>query len=153
MKNSQNQKNSTIDMGEYFKEFIPTDEQREYVRLQAIAGTPQLIIAESILNFQTKKHIDVKTLRKVFRKELDHGTEQMATKAVGVLAKAMQGDNPRAAISAAIFFLKSRKGWSEKVQVEHSGSVDVKQEADDAKSKLFKIAGSESDKPVDKLIN
>ena len=95
--------------------FKPTDEQREVVRQMSSVGTPQEQIAQCI-----NKGIDVKTLRKYFREELDTAAT-IANAAVGGMLydKAMGGDT-----TAMIWWTKSRNRWSEKTETELSGELD-----------------------------
>ncbi len=58
--------------------------------------------------------IDAKTLRKHFRAELDRGTvEANAKVAQSLFQMATQGKN----VAAAIFWMKARAGWREKVEI------------------------------------
>lgn len=58
--------------------FVPTPKQRDQV--EALTGL--LVPQETVARFL---EIDVKTLRKHFRSELDHGREKVAAKLKGVL--------------------------------------------------------------------
>jgi len=89
----------------------PTKERRQLVQLHSTIGTPQNIIA-SILD------IDDKTLRKHYRDELDHATAQAnATIGGALFNKAKGGDT-----TAMIFWMKTRAGWKEKQEVDHTSS-------------------------------
>ena len=86
----------------------PTDEQRRLVRALAGFGVPQDDIA---------KHLDIdpKTLRKHFRSDIDRGAlEANAKVAQSLFQMATQGQN----VAAAIFWMKVRGGWSEKLRAE-----------------------------------
>lgn len=102
------------------KPFTPTKEQRSMVQAMTGYGVPQEDICLVILNPTTGKPIDSKTLRRCFRTELDTGTvianskvaESLYNKALGV---------GQGAVTAAIFWLKTRAGWKEVQVHEHVG--------------------------------
>ena len=84
-------------------EHIPTEGTRQTVRLHALVGTRQEVIADVL-------DIDPKTLRKHYRKELDQALAQAnATIGGKLFRKAADGDT-----SAMIFWLKTRAGFREK---------------------------------------
>jgi hypothetical protein len=88
--------------------YEPTDEQQRTVRAMSGFGIPQDDIA-------TLLEIDLKTLRKHFRHELDRGSiEATAKVAQSLFNMATQGQN----VAAAIFWMKVRGGWSEKIRPE-----------------------------------
>ena len=91
------------------KEHEPTKETRQLVQLHSTIGTPQEIIA-SIMDMEPK------TLRKHYRNELDQATAR-ANAAVGgaLFNKAKSGDT-----AAMIFWMKTRAGWKEKQEVNHT---------------------------------
>tara|TARA_R110000782_G_scaffold218427_1_gene305786 strand:- start:17882 stop:18271 length:390 start_codon:yes stop_codon:yes gene_type:complete len=87
----------------------PTDPKRATVKLHATVGTPQEIIADIL-------SIDAKTLRKHYREELDQSTAKANANIGGALYnKALNGDT-----AAAIFWMKTRGGWSEKTVVDNN---------------------------------
>ena len=89
------------------RRYEPTDEQRRTVKTMAGFGVPHEDIA-------TFLGIDPKTLRKHFRAELDRGTvEANAKVAQSLFQMATQGKN----VAAAIFWMKARAGWREKVEI------------------------------------
>ena len=90
--------------------YKPTEKDRSMVETMAGYGIPQADIA-------TVLKIDLKTLRKHFREELDTGTITANTAMVQNLWRKAMGDGP-SAVTATIFWLKVRAGWSEKVPVE-----------------------------------
>jgi hypothetical protein len=96
----------------------PTAAQRQLVQLHATIGTQQSVIA-SILG------IDPKTLRLHYREELDHAMAQAnATIGGALFNKAKSGDT-----TAMIFWMKTRAGWKERHEVEHTspdGSMSPK---------------------------
>lgn len=80
----------------------PTKSSREKVKNHAIVGTTQATIADIL-------GIDVKTLRKHYREELDYSMAEANSKIGGVLfKKAMKGDT-----ASMIFWMKTRAGWRE----------------------------------------
>lgn len=96
--------------------FEPTDEQRKTVMAMAGYGIPQEGIGTVI-------GIDLKTLRKHFREELDKGDLVATSKVAESLYRmATTGGN----VAAAIFWMKARAGWSEKVTVAGDGTNPLK---------------------------
>jgi transposase-like protein len=88
----------------------PTDAQRQLVQLHATIGTTHEVIASII-------GIDAKTLRKHYREELDQSMAKANAQIGGALFnKAKGGDT-----AAMIFWMKTRAGWREKQEIEHSG--------------------------------
>lgn len=85
------------------KKHEPTKVQQDTVSLHAMVGTPQEDIARVI-------GIDVKTLRKHYRDELDLALcKANATIGGSLFNKAKSGDT-----TAQIFWLKTRAGFKEK---------------------------------------
>jgi transposase-like protein len=94
----------------------PTEAQRQLVQLHATIGTPQKEIARII-------GIDDKTLSKHYREELDLAMAK-ANAAIGgaLFNKAKGGDT-----AAMIFWMKTRAGWREKLEVEQTNfNVNIK---------------------------
>lgn len=90
------------------RRYEPTPEQRRTVRTMAGFGIPQPEVAGFL-------GIDMKTLRKHFREELDRGVvEANAKVAQSLFQMATQGKN----VAAAIFWLKIRAGWRERVEIQ-----------------------------------
>jgi len=93
-------------------------------------GIPQPDIARVI-------GCDPKTLRKHYRDELDTGETKANAMVAQNLFRKATGDG-RESVTAAIFWLKTRARWSEKIEHEHSGGFTFT----DAKSSLDrKLAG------------
>ena len=90
--------------------FDPDAEQRKTVNAMAGYGIPQDDIARVI-------GVDPKTLRKHFRNELDTGETIATAKVAESLYKQATGGN----VAAAIFWMKARAGWSERIINEHGG--------------------------------
>lgn len=90
----------------------PTNEQRQLVQLHCTIGTPQAVIADII-------GIDPKTLRLHYREELDQSSAKAnATIGGALFNKAKGGDT-----AAMIFWMKTRAGWREKSEIDHSGTI------------------------------
>ncbi len=89
-----------------------TAEERSEVTTMTIGGLTQIQIAEVF-----RDGIDVKTLRKHFRKELDIAkAKAIANLGASCYKRAMAGDN-----ASTFFYLKTQGGWKETSAVEHSG--------------------------------
>ena len=83
----------------------PTTGQRRQVNAMAAYGIPQLDIARTI-------GVSDRTLRKHYRDELDLGHVKAHCKVAENLFRIATGTGPKA-VTAAIFWLKTRAGWSE----------------------------------------
>ena len=81
----------------------PTDEQRKSVKAMSAYGIPQDDISKAV-------GITAKTLRKAYRDELDLGHISANSAVVGALYKNALGGN----VTAQIFWLKARMGWSDR---------------------------------------
>lgn len=95
------------------QKFIPTQEQRDMVEDLAGKGLTQTQIAALVAH-----GIDIKTLYKNFRKELDQGKARaIATVSGHLMDKIEKGD------AASIFFyLKTQGRWTERHEVDHSST-------------------------------
>jgi hypothetical protein len=91
----------------------PDPELRRQVEALAGFGTPEADIAGLI-------GIDPKTLRKHYRRELDHGHTKANAKVAENLFRKATGDG-RESVTAAIFWLKARARWKETTLNEHTG--------------------------------
>ena len=93
--------------------FKATPEERKMVEALSGYGVREDEIAQTV-----REGIDPKTLRKHFRRELDHGAAR-ANAAVAQTAykMAVSGQHP----AMTMFYLKCRAGWKEKSILEHSG--------------------------------
>ena len=97
------------------QEFEPTDAERQEVTTMTIGGLTQIQIAECL-----RDGIDVKTLRKHFRQELDIAkAKAIANLGASCYKRAMAGDN-----ASTFFYLKTQGGWKEKSEIEHSGDIN-----------------------------
>ena len=88
--------------------FKPTGTQRQMVEAMAACGIKESDIAVVV-------GITPKTLRRHFRSELDTGHIKATAKVAGNLFRIATG-NGREAVTAAIFWLKTRAGWREPVR-------------------------------------
>ena len=89
----------------------PTDAERQLVQLHSTIGTRQDVIASIV-------GIDAKTLRKHYREELDNASAKAnATVGGALFNKARGGDT-----TAMIFWMKTRAGWREKQEIDHTSS-------------------------------
>lgn len=88
----------------------PTKATRDTVRLHAIVGTRHEMIAQVL-------QVDVKTLYKYYRRELDTARDLANAQVGGALFnKALAGDT-----TAQIFWMKTRARWKEEQIIEHTG--------------------------------
>jgi hypothetical protein len=83
----------------------PNEATRKQVDAMAGYGVPELAISRVLA-------IDVKTLRKYYRHELDTAHIRANTAVAQFLFKKATSDGPQA-ITAAIFWLKTRAGWKD----------------------------------------
>jgi DNA-binding XRE family transcriptional regulator len=88
----------------------PTDEARKMAKTLSGLGVPQDDIATLI-------GVSKPTLHKHYREELDKGMAEANAKVAGSLFNQAVGGNT----SAAIFWMKARANWSEKIITETSG--------------------------------
>lgn len=98
------------------KKYIPTKEQRDHVRVMAAVGMPHELICRQLINPETKKIITQKTLVKAFKKELDEGLATANAMVARSLYQKAISDG-RQSVAAAIFWLKTRAGWKESIDV------------------------------------
>jgi|SRR3981081_3289118 hypothetical protein len=97
--------------------FEPTDDQRRTVEKLSGLGLPQGDIAQVV-------GVDEKTLRKHLRAELDSGTAKANSQVAEFLFDAATGKRGEgsAAITAAIFWAKTRMRWKEVSVTEVTGA-------------------------------
>ena len=122
------------------KPFVPTPEQRSNVKALAGLGMPQ----EQICRLVTNPPLDVKTLRKHFRLEIE--TAEIKLHALmgnftvaNILGMAPPAgtraiDNQHARASLLKFYAKTRMGWKEPVVNRQKEPVDGPIEYQDATS-------------------
>ena len=116
----------------------PDANSRRQVEAMAACGVPEADIGKVM-------GIDPKTLRKHYRHELDTGAIRASARiAQGLYQKAV-GDGPQA-VTASIFWLKTRAGWKDTTAHEISGrdggpiAVEATSDRDLARSILFILA-------------
>lgn len=91
----------------------PDPVQRRQVEAMAAYGIPEPDISRTV-------GIDLKTLRKYYRDELDLGTTKANAQVAGFLFNSAKNGN----VTAQIFWLKTRARWRETpVELQHSGSI------------------------------
>jgi len=91
----------------------PTDEARRVVWEMTAFGIPQERVAHAL-------GIDRSTLLKYYREELDSAADAAVTNVARNLYSKAIGDG-REAMTAAIFFLKTRGKWSERDKDDRQG--------------------------------
>lgn len=99
------------------REHLPEPSQRRQVEAMAGYGVPEANIARVL-------GIDPKTLRKHYREELDTGHIFANARVAESLFRKATGDG-RQAVTAAIFWLKTRAGWKETSVQELSARVEA----------------------------
>jgi len=87
------------------KQHVPTEASRLRVRDMTRRGATQPVVAAAL-------GIEEKCLRRHYRDELDVGLAEANTAVAGNLFRIATGDGP-GAVTAAIFWLKTRGGWRE----------------------------------------
>ena len=95
----------------------PTDPHKKLALTLSGYGVPQEEIARQI-------GINAETLRLHYREQLDSGTAQANAQIAASLFRKATSDGPQSA-AAAMFWLKTRAGWKETTNIEHSGAVSV----------------------------
>ncbi len=95
----------------------PDEASRATVAGMAGAGITQAAIASAI-------GLAEPALRKHYRHELDNGGALATAKVAGNLFRMATGEG-REAVTAAIFWMKTRAGWREKSEVEVTGKDGV----------------------------
>jgi hypothetical protein len=101
----------------------PEAQHRRQVEAMTAYGVPEAVIARVLA-------IDPKTLRKHYREELDIGQVKATARVAESLFRKALGDGSQA-VTAAIFWLKTRGGWRETPQTHQVGIVDVRQLSDE----------------------
>lgn len=104
--------------------FVPTKEQALKVQIMAGCGAPHEMIADQIVNPATQAPVDEKTLRKVFRAELDGGKAVANGLVAQSLFKKATGNGPQS-VTAAIFWLKAQAGWKDRMHVQLEGNMGI----------------------------
>lgn len=112
-----------------FVKFVPTREQRTIVELACGFGYTQPQICRLIINPQTGKGVDEKTLRENFREELDAGADKATFAVLNNLYNMATKPGPQGA-STAMFWAKTRAGFRENVDHNHLHQGTVKHDHD-----------------------
>ena len=110
--------------------FLPTKRQRDEVAVLVAAGVPYETIARLIENPRTKRPITAKTLMASFRAELDDGGQRAHSRVAKSLFDKATGNGTQA-VTAAIWWTKTRMGWRETI-VNENHNIDDTSEADKA---------------------
>ena len=115
------------------KTFAPTPEQRGQVKILVGLGIPQEQICLLVINPQTGKPLDPKSLRKHFKREIAISTTELHARVSNFIVSSIFGMTPPAGTVAidnqhvrgalAIFFAKTRMGWKETVVNRHEEHV------------------------------
>ena len=96
--------------------FKPTRQEREAVNLMTAVGITQIDVARV-----TRNGIDVKTLRKHFREEIDTAAIKANARIGGAMFnKALNGD-----VSAMKYWLGARAGWKDDKQEQVNNNLFV----------------------------
>ena len=98
--------------------YKPTDVERSQVKMMVISGITQEMIAACM---NDGKGIDVKTLRKYYKPELD------TAKAIAVanMGRKLYERGIKGSTTDAIFYLKTQGGWKETSVVEGNVNIGV----------------------------
>lgn len=106
--------------------YVPTEEDKMRVKLLAGYGVPREGIAKII-------GIGISRLRENFSEELELGVTEANAKVAQNLFRMATGDD-RAALTAAIFWMKTRAGWRERPQ-EIEVTVQNEERTDDDRAR------------------
>lgn len=114
--------------------YVPMDAERTLIQALAAFGVPQDSMVLELWSARREllkkagepvpdgKPISLKLLRRAYRAELDTGLDRANGRVAESLYKrAIDLKHPQGAISA-MFWMKTRGGWSEKVRVEQTGA-------------------------------
>lgn len=118
----------------------PSPQDRKQVKALAAYGVPQADIARVL-------DVDAKTLRKHCRDELDNGATEANAKVAESLYRKALGDG-QGAVTAAIFWAKTRMGWRETPQAMELSGKDggpietVNHDADEFSSRIARLAAA-----------
>ena len=100
--------------------FVPTQEQRNQVKLMKALGIPEDRICKTIINPRTGKPVAPMTLARAFAPELESGATEFHALVGNFILCAILGKKPalgeaikseQVRMTAAIFFAKTRMGW------------------------------------------
>lgn len=98
--------------------YNPTDQDRMVAKMMAASGIPRTEIAKCL---NDGKGVTEKTMMKYLKDEVNQAATQANAKVAGTLYnQAINGNT-----TAAIFWLKTRAGWSERQAHSHSGKLEI----------------------------
>jgi hypothetical protein len=126
------------------KKFVPTPDQREVVKLLAGRGILQEHIRRLIRNPQTGKPLSIKTLERAFATEIQTAKVELKLQVARFAMDTILGRRPvnakpikneRVRVTLAIFFAKTRMGWT---VANRRQSVDPPIDLEDAQQSLDK---------------
>ena len=140
------------------KAFVPTQEQCRNVKVLVGLGIPQDKICLMVVNPQTEKPLDPKSLRKHFPRELEIGAAELHARISNFIVATIFGITPPAGTvaihnqhvrgSLAMFFAETRMGWRKTaVNQEYVGGPpadkDVRQRLRDRLDRIVKSLRNE----------
>lgn len=117
--------------------WIPTQKTFKLVEMYASQGLTKEQIADCLgISYQTlnEKSKEYSEFSDAFKKGHAIGIQSVSNK---LFEKALNGD-----LTAAIFYLKCRAGWSEKTSIELSGQIDVTKLSDEQLLSIIADKGS-----------
>lgn len=135
--------------GEQYTTFAPSTEQRTIVERAAAIGLTHAQICHLIDNPQSGAPISEVTLRKHFERELAGGASKALFNVANNLYSMAVGKG-REAVTAAIFYLKTKGKWREGTDVIHGGTVTHDHQHSGAD--LAKLSGADLDREFEKAI-
>jgi hypothetical protein len=109
--------------------YQPVEADRGKVEAMVAYGIPQEIIAATL-------GISHPTLRRYFKREIQTGTHKANAKVAESLYNAATKGKGQPAVTAAIFWLKTRANWKETTTLEHQGKLEVQHKHELDLSKL-----------------
>ena len=118
----------------------PTSESRSLVERLASIGIPQDKIADVV-------GLSGPTLRKHYREHLDGAALRANAAVADYLFKMATGDGPRA-VTAAIFWMKTRAGWRENVEAEQADAIEIGRAMADALIEMDRVTLGDAYDPV-----
>jgi hypothetical protein len=104
--------------------FVPTDEQRNTVKVMAALGIPHDKICLTVRNPDTGKPISRPTMEKVFRKEIDTAQTELHARIGSFIVMSILGQkqpigevirSERVRMRLAMFYAKTQMGWCEPI--------------------------------------
>jgi hypothetical protein len=132
------------------KMFVPTPEQRNTVRVLVALGIPQKQICRLVVNRQTQRPLDHKTLRRRFAHEIAIGTAELHALIGRFMLATILGTPPpagtvaihddRARVQLMMFFARTRLGWTAPVVNRPEGHVSGPIEDQDMEKMMQKLS-------------